>query len=170
MKNFINTSQHKTKIWELIIGSFEGKICLLDFAFRKMRKTVDNRIKKGLNAEFIEKEDDIIREAKKQIDEYLKWKRKDFSLSILTIWTPFQKQVWEVLLQIKYGETASYLDLAKKINNPKAVRAVASANGANAIALIIPCHRIIEKNGWLGWYGWGVAVKKRLLRLEKENI
>ncbi len=168
MKNQINTSHHKTKIWELIIASFEGKICLLDFAFRKMRKTVDNRIKKGLNAEFIEKEDDVIREAKKQIDEYLEWKRKDFSIPLLTVWTLFQKQVWEALLQIKYGETASYLDLAKKINNPKAVRAIASANGANAIAIIIPCHRVIETGGGIGGYGWGLSVKKRLLKLERE--
>ncbi|PIE85094.1 cysteine methyltransferase [Candidatus Gracilibacteria bacterium] len=170
MKNIINTSHYKTKIGELIIGSFEGKICLLDFAFRKMRNTVDLRIKKGLNAEFIEKEDKVIREVKKQIDEYLEGKRKSFNIPILTVGTPFQKQVWEALLELKYGETASYLDLAKKINNPKAVRAVASANGANAIALIIPCHRIIEKSGSIGGYGGGVAVKKRLLMLERENI
>ena len=75
----------------------------------------------------------------------------------------FQKQVWHELLTVKYGETASYLDLAKKIGNVKAVRAVASANGANSIGLIIPCHRIIESNGKLGGYGGGIPVKKKTL-------
>ncbi len=167
MKNIIHTTYHKTKIWELLIASFEGKICILDFAHRKMRQTVDDRIKRWLDAEFVEQEDKVIREAKKQIDEYLEWKRKNFSIPILTVWTSFQKQVWEALLQIKYGETASYLDLAKSIKNPKAVRAVASANGANAIALIVPCHRIIESSGGLGGYSGGVEVKEKLLKLER---
>ncbi len=168
MKNQIHTSHHKTKIWELLIASFEGKICILDFAYRKMRKTVDGRVKKLLNADFIEQEDEVIAEAKKQIDEYLSGERKEFSVPILLAGTAFQQQVWKALLQVEYWKTASYLDLAKSINNPKAVRAVASANGANAIAIIVPCHRIIETGGGLGGYGWGVPVKKRLLKLERE--
>ncbi|MBS9784112.1 methylated-DNA--[protein]-cysteine S-methyltransferase [Candidatus Gracilibacteria bacterium] len=168
MKNQIHTSHHKTKIGELLIASFEGKICILDFAYRKMRKTVDGRVKKLLNADFIEQEDEVIAEAKKQIDEYLSGERKEFSVPILLAGTAFQQQVWKALLQVEYGKTASYLDLAKSINNPKAVRAVASANGANAIAIIVPCHRIIETGGGLGGYGGGVPVKKRLLKLERE--
>jgi methylated-DNA-[protein]-cysteine S-methyltransferase len=78
----------------------------------------------------------------------------------------FQKQVWQQLIGVSYGQTSSYLDLAKRINNKKAVRAVASANGANSIALIVPCHRIIESNGELGCYGGGLSVKKRLLKIE----
>ncbi len=166
----IHLSYHKTKIGELIICSFEGQICIVDFLYRKMRNTVDKRIKKGLNADFIEKEDDIIIETKKQIDEYLKGKRKAFDIPILMVGSDFQKQVWTALLNVPYGQTASYLDIAKSINNPKAVRAVASANGANSIALIIPCHRIIESNGGLGGYGGGLPAKKRLLKIESENI
>ncbi len=168
-ENKISITYHKTKIGELMIASYEGKICILDFKYRRMRKTVDDRIKKALNAVFIEEESDIIREAKKEIEEYLLGERKSFTVPILPIGTDFQKRVWEALLTVPYGETASYLDLAKMIENPKAVRAVAGANGANAIALIIPCHRIIESNGGLGGYGGGVAVKKRLLKLEKAN-
>ncbi len=168
MKN-IHIQYHKTKIGDLILGSFEGKICILDFAYRKMRNTVDNRIKKGLNADFIEECDDIITETIKQINEYLQGKRKEFNIPILMVGSDFQKQVWSELLNITYGKTASYLDLAKNINNPKAVRAVASSNGANSIALIIPCHRIIETNGGLGGYGGGINVKKRLLNLEMKN-
>ncbi len=167
--NTINIQYYKTKIGELIIGSYDNKLCLLDFRYRRMRSTVDNRIKKYLKAEFIDKEDDIILETKKQLDEYLSGKRKDFDIPLLMLGTDFQKEVWQELLGVDYGTTATYLDIAERIDNPKAVRAVASANGANAIALIIPCHRIIESNGGLGGYGGGVAVKKRLLKLESEN-
>jgi len=166
--NQINIQYYKTKIGELILGSFENKLCLLDFRYRRMRTTVDKRIKQGLNAEFIEKDNKILRKARKQINEYLIGERKNFDIPILTIGTDFQKTVWEALMQVKYGKTASYLDLEKKINNEKAVRAVASANGTNSIGLIIPCHRIIESNGGLGGYGGGIAVKKRLLKLENE--
>ncbi len=170
MSNKISITYYKTKIGELILGSYGNRLCLLDFRYRKMRTTVDNRIKKHLKADFITQEDEIIIETKKQIDEYLQGERKVFSIPFLTLGSDFQKQVWTTLLEVNYGETATYLDIAKQINNPKAVRAVASANGANAIALIIPCHRIIQSNGELGGYGGGLSVKKRLLNLEMENI
>ncbi len=169
MNNKVNIAYYKTKIGELILGSYEGKLCLLDFTYRRMRTSVDNRIKRLLKADFTEGEDEIIVETKKQIDEYLNGKRKDFDLPLLMLGTDFQKQVWNELLNVNYGETATYLDIAKRIDNPKAVRAAASANGANAIALVIPCHRIIESNGKLGGYGGGLAVKKRLLNLEAKN-
>ncbi len=166
--NQINIQYYKTKIGEMILGSFEGKLCLLDFRYRRMRTTVDNRIKKGLNAEFIEQDDEILTKTKQQLDEYLVGNRKEFDISLLTIGTDFQKSVWNALIKVPYGTTSTYLQLAKDINNPKAVRAVANANGANAIGLIIPCHRIIGTSGELVGYGGGLAVKKRLLKLEKE--
>ncbi len=168
MSTTINTFYYKTKIGELIIGSYDNKLCLLDFRYRKMRTSVDNRIKKYLETDFSLKEDEIIKETKKQIDEYLGGERQEFTLPLLLLGTEFQKSVWNELINVKYGETASYLDIAKRINNPKAVRAVASANGANAIALIVPCHRIIETSGELGGYGGGLPVKKRLLKLESQ--
>jgi len=166
----INIQYCKTKIGELILGSFDGKLCILDFRYRRMRSTVDKRIQKGLNSEFFEKDDEVLAETRKQIDEYLAGERKEFEIPILLVGSDFQKQVWQELINVEYGETASYLDLAKRINNEKAVRAVASANGANSIALIIPCHRIIESNGGLGGYGGGLPVKKRLLKIEGGNI
>ena len=167
--NQINIQYYKTKIGELILGSFDNKLCLLDYRYRRMRKTVDERISKGLDEEFIDKDDDILRITRKQIDEYLLGERKDFDIPVLMIGTDFQKSVWNYLMQVKYGEIATYLDLAKKIDNEKAVRAVAAANGANSIALIIPCHRIIGSDGELVGYAGGVTVKQRLLKLEKEN-
>jgi len=167
--NNINIQFYNTKLGQLIIGSYSGRLCLLDFQYRKMRSTVDNRLKKKLGAEFEEQNDAVIETAMKQLDEYLAGKRIKFDIPIITIGTDFQKSVWNALLQIPYGETASYLQIAKMINKPKAVRAVANANGANSIAIIIPCHRIIGNNGELVGYGGGLKVKKSLLDLESKT-
>jgi len=167
--NIIYFQYYKTKIGELILGSFGNKLCLLDFRYRRMRTSVDNRLKRALNAEYVEKDTDVLKETRKQIDEYLNGESLEFTIPILMVGSDFQKQVWNALMDVKYGEVATYLDLAKKISNKKAVRAVASANGANAIGLIIPCHRIIGSNGDLVGYGGGLSVKKRLLNLEKKN-
>ena len=165
--NKINIQYYKTKIGELILGSFDEKLCLLDFRYRKMRTTVDNRIKKGLNAEFLEQDDKTLKITRVQLDEYLNGDRKKFDISILMVGTDFQKSVWNALIKVSYGFTSTYLQLAKNINHEKAVRAVASANGANSIGLIVPCHRIIGSDGELVGYGGGIAVKKRLLKLER---
>ena len=167
--NQINIQYYKTKIGEIIAGSFDGRLCLLDFRYGKMRKTVDHRIQKGLNAEFAEQDDKILEKTRTQMDEYLDGTRKEFTIPLLTIGTDFQKSVWDALMKVPYGTTSSYLQLARNINNEKAVRAVASANGANAIAVIIPCHRIIGSNGQLVGYGGGLPVKKRLLMLEQHQ-
>jgi methylated-DNA-[protein]-cysteine S-methyltransferase len=167
--NQINIQYYKTKIGELILGSFEGRLCLLDYRYRRMRATVDNRIKKGIGVDFVEKKDDALSKVREQLDEYLNGDRTSFDIPVLMVGSDFQKSVWEALMKISYGKTASYLDIAKFINKEKAVRAVANANGANSINLIIPCHRIIGSNGELVGYGGGVPVKKRLLRLEQNN-
>ena len=167
--NSINIQYHKTKIGELILGSFNENLCLLDFRYRKMRWAVDNRIKTGIKAVFLEQNNKTLTEAKKQIDEYLSGNRKVFDIPLLTVGTNFQKSVWNALMKIPYGSISTYSQLAEDIDNPKAVRAVASANGANAIALAIPCHRIVESNGNLGGYGGGLPVKKRLLELENDE-
>lgn len=158
---------HKTRIGELILGSYEGKLCLLDFRYRKMRTAIDNRIRSGLNAEFILRDDETLERTRKQLDEYLDGTRTRFDIPIQMVGTDFQKSVWNALMQVPYGKTASYLDLAKAIDNEKAVRAVAGANGANALAIIIPCHRILGSSRELVGYGGSLAVKKKLLDLEQ---
>lgn len=167
--NQIDIQFYKTKIGDLILGSFDEKLCLLDFRYRKMRKAVDTRIKNGLNAEFVETKNETIKQAKHQLDEYLHGDRKEFNLRLLMVGTEFQKRVWESLMKIPYGATSTYLQLAKEIGNKKAVRAVANANGANSLSLIVPCHRIIGSDGQLVGYGGGLNVKKRLLNLEQEK-
>ena len=165
--NTINIQYYKTKYGHFILGSYGTKLCMLDFKYRKMRTTVDNRLKKGLNAQFVEQNSDIIEETKKQLNEYFNIERKTFDIPILTVGTDFQKSVWKALQKVPYGATSTYLELAKSIGNEKAVRAVASANGANSIGIIIPCHRIIGSNGELIGYGGGLPLKKRLLKLEQ---
>ena len=165
----INIHYYKTKIGELILGSFNNKLCLLDFRYRKMRTTIDNRIKTGLKAYFVEQDDEILEKTRKQIDEYLHGERNNFDIPLLMVGTDFQKSVWNALLRVSYGTTSTYSQLAIDINKDKSVRAIASANGANAISLIIPCHRIIGKNGELVGYGGGLAVKKRLIQLEQNT-
>ncbi len=162
----INIQYYKTKYANFILGSFENKLCILDFKYRKMRTTVDNRLKKGFNAEFTEQDDEILQKTRKQLDEYFDMRRKKFDIPIITVGTDFQKRVWDALMKVPYGTTSTYLQLAKDINNEKAVRAVANANGANSIGIIIPCHRIIGSNGELTGYGGGLPLKKRLLELE----
>jgi methylated-DNA-[protein]-cysteine S-methyltransferase len=103
----------------------------------------------------------------KQLDEYFEGGRKTFDLPLAEKGTAFQKSVWKVLRNIPYGETISYLDVAKQINNPKSVRAVGQANRANPLPIIVPCHRVIGKNkGLTGYAGNKVDLKEKLLILE----
>lgn len=151
---------------ELILGEFDEKICLCDWKFRKLRNQIDERIKNGLGATFEEKDTTLLRKAKKQLDEYFAGERTEFELPLLCIGTDFQKRVWEVLQEIPFGKTMSYLELARKLGDEKAVRAVAAANGANALSILIPCHRIIGSDGDLVGYAGGLHAKKKLLRVE----
>ena len=155
---------------ELVLGTYQNQLCLCDWRYRKMRNAVDERIKNGLKAKFIEKDNAILQETKNQLTDYFSSKRKKFNIPLLTIGTEFQKKVWNELLNIQYGKTLSYLNLAEKISNKEAVRAVASANGANAISIIIPCHRVIGSNGELTGYAGGIGAKEKLLALEANQI
>jgi len=111
----------------------------------------------------------IIKKACIQLDEYFAGKRKKFDLPLSPKGTVFQQTVWKQLQEIPYGKTISYSQLAKSINNPKACRAVGSANGKNPVIIIIPCHRVIASNGGLGGYACGLDIKKQLLELEKNK-
>lgn len=112
---------------------------------------------------------DLLYEAYKQLQEYFMGNRKKFDLPISYAGTLFQQQVWKELQNIPYGETRSYEDIAVGIGNRKAVRAVGQANNKNPIMIIVPCHRVIHKNGSIGGFGCGIDVKKYLLDLEKNN-
>ena len=164
----ISIQYFNTPVGELILGSYDGKLCLADWRTRKMRERLDSRLQKGLNSEYVEEDTEVLKEARKQFNEYFDHQRKSFDLPLLLVGTDFQKSVWQGLMQIPFGRTASYRDLAQNIGNEKAVRAVANANGANAISILIPCHRIIGSNGDLTGYAGGLSTKKKLLELEHD--
>ncbi|MGB4406705.1 MAG: methylated-DNA--[protein]-cysteine S-methyltransferase [Sphaerochaeta sp.] len=109
---------------------------------------------------------DIFAWTGQELDEYFSGARKTFSVPLETRGTPFQKQVWDALLEIPYGETRSYEDMAIQIGNPKACRAIGMANNRNKIGIIIPCHRVIGKNGSLVGYAGGLDKKIGLLEME----
>ncbi len=166
MPNSIEIQHYQSPCGSLILGSYEDKLCLCDWKFRARREMIDSRIQKGLNAEYEEKSSDIIIRTITQLEEYFAKKRKEFDLPLLFVGTGFQKEVWDTLLMVPFGKTETYGGLSKRMNNPNAVRAVAAANGANAISIIVPCHRIIGNNNQLTGYAGGLPAKKKLLELE----
>lgn len=109
----------------------------------------------------------VLNGVRSELDQYFAGRLKRFATPVVFDGTPFQNQVWRELCRIPYGETISYLELANRIKNPKAVRAVGLANGANPIAIIVPCHRVIGANGSLTGFGGGLPAKRALLELEK---
>lgn len=156
----------QTSLGELVLGSLEDKLCLCDWRFRKQRTTIDNRIKKVLGAYFAEEASAVIREAADQLREYLNGRREVFGIPLQMAGTPFQKRVWAELLQIPYGKTRTYSWLARHLADDKSIRAVGAASGANALAIFIPCHRIIGSRGEMVGYAGGLTVKRKLLALE----
>ena len=108
----------------------------------------------------------LLREAAAQLCAYFDGTLRGFHLPLSLGGTPFRHAVWEALLEIPYGETVSYGDIARRIGNPRAVRAVGQAVGCNPISIIVPCHRVIGSDGSLTGFGWGLSAKEFLLRLE----
>ena len=164
--NVVSIQNYKIPVGELIIGDFENKLCICDWRYRAKRKAVDQRIQKGLKAKYVEQNTPLIEQTIEQLNEYFAQKRIKFDLPLLLVGSEFQKKVWQQLIEIPYGKTETYLSLSKKMANPKAIRAVAAANGANAISIIVPCHRIIGSKGELVGYAGGLPAKKKLLELE----
>lgn len=163
----IFTTEYKTKIGTLVLGEFEEKLCSCDWKNRRMFEQIKNRIKAATKTDFIEQRTDFLENVIIQLDQYFQQERTVFDIPLYFAGTNFQQQVWHELIQIPYGKTMSYLALSKKLNNENAIRAVASANGANAISIIVPCHRIIGSDGNLIGYAGGLQAKKKLLELEQ---
>jgi methylated-DNA-[protein]-cysteine S-methyltransferase len=167
IRNKIKTAYFKTPFGELILGDYNNALCLCDWRYRKMRDSIDARLERQLESQFVEEKSSLIQEARLQLDQYFKGDRKEFDLPLLLSGTAFQKNVWNALLHIPYGKTLSYSKLSAVLGDKKAIRAVASANGANVLAIIVPCHRIIGSEGSMIGYAGGMEVKKKLLKLEK---
>ncbi len=150
----MNKFTYDTPVGKIHIAEQDGKISIISFS----------PIKSGIITET-----PVIKKARLQLDEYFKGQRKEFDLPLLIDGTEFQKKVWQALMTIPYGKTESYKDIAIKIGNPNAQRAVGMANHNNRIIIVIPCHRVIGSNGSLTGYGEGLEIKQFLLDLEGGN-
>ena len=166
----IMITRYQSPVGEMILGSYDAKLCMCDWAVEKRRDTIDRRICRHLNAQYENGMSDTIRRTIAELDEYFAGKRREFSIPVLFTGSPFQCSVWAELMKIPYGTTISYAELARRINNPKAVRAVASANATNPISIFVPCHRVIGSNHKLTGYGGGLDAKQGLLALEERTI
>lgn len=165
-KNIITIKYYDSPCGILMLGSLGDKLCLCDWQVEKHRGHVDKRLIRMLNAEFEEGISDVIEKAAGQLDEFFAGKRREFDVPLLFVGTDFQKTVWNELLKIPFGRTISYGEMARRIGMPKAVRAVANANGANAISIFAPCHRVIGSDHSLTGYGGGLDAKRKLLEME----
>lgn len=165
-KEIIKIRRYESPCGALMLGSFGDKLCLCDWQVEKHRNHIDRRLKRMLNAEFEEGTSEVIDKAIKQLDEFFAGQRKIFDIPLLFVGTDFQKTVWNELLKIPFGNTMSYGEMARRIGMPKAVRAVANANGANSMSIFAPCHRVIGSDHSLTGYGGGLDAKRTLLKLE----
>lgn len=168
-QNKIIIRPFRTPCGLLMLGSFGDKLCLCDWQVEKHRDHVDRRLKRMLDAEFVNGNSPVIQQAMKELDEYFAGKRREFTVPLLFTGTEFQKRVWNELLNVPFGKTISYASLSERIGMPKAVRAVANANGANSMSIFAPCHRIIGSDRSLTGYGGGLNAKRFLLELEQPD-
>jgi AraC family transcriptional regulator of adaptative response/methylated-DNA-[protein]-cysteine methyltransferase len=165
----ILTSFSDSPVGSLYLGANESGICFLEFTQVNSFEEQKNRLIRKLKDDFSEGQNKHLDDLNLQLDEYFSEKRKIFDLNFVLTGTEFQKKVWMSLLDIPYGETRTYKQQAEYLAKPFAVRAVANANGANLISIVIPCHRVIGSDGSLTGYGGGLMKKKWLLELENKD-
>lgn len=159
----------ETKLGPMIAISDDSALYLLEFLDRRGLENEILDLRKRKKCVILPGKKAPLLGIERELQTYFEGKKFEFHTPTDLLGTEFQLQVWQALLQIPVGQTLSYGDVAKKIGNPKAFRAVARANGANRLALIIPCHRVINSDGSLGGYGGGMPRKKWLLELESNG-
>ena len=168
MNKFINIQHYFSLCGELVLASYADNLCLCDWSDNPCAERNKRRLERYLNASFKTETSSVLEEAKRQLDEYFAGNRKAFTIPLLLVGTVYQQQVWNELLNIPYGATTSYKEIAQNIGKPKAVRAVAGAIGANGISILIPCHRVIGSDKSLTGYAGGLEAKKILLQIETQ--
>lgn len=155
--------------WHFYIASTEEGLCYISTPqeeFEDLKKWAAKRLPKYT----LKENEQQLYNYKTELFEYLNGQRKNFTFPIRLHGTHFQQSVWQALLAIPFGETVSYSEIATVIDNPKAVRAVGTAVGANPLLFVIPCHRVVGKNGALTGFRGGLDMKSRLLKLERAQI
>jgi AraC family transcriptional regulator of adaptative response/methylated-DNA-[protein]-cysteine methyltransferase len=151
----------------LVAGATDEGLCLLEFSDRRMLEAQLGTLRRRLGAPLVPGRSRWLDALRGQLDEYFAGQRQRFELPLVIRGTPFQEQVWRTLLEIPYGETWSYRDVATRVGRSGATRAVGTANGMNRIAIVIPCHRVVNADGRMGGYGGGLWRKQFLLDLER---
>jgi len=155
-----------TPLGSMIMGVSDQGLCLLEFAERRMLDTQLKRLRQRMGRVFLPGDHPLMQRVKSELDAYYEGGLRAFSVPLQAPGTVFQESVWNALLEIPYGETRSYSDIAGKISHPDAVRAVGRANGDNRISIMIPCHRVVGADGELTGYGGGLWRKEYLLAME----
>lgn len=158
-----------TPIGPMVVCSTDRGICLLEFVDRKMLETEFRDLQRLLNARIILGENEHISQLKIELTQYFDGDRVAFDVALDTPGSDFQNLVWNTLRKVPFGKTTTYQQLAMKINKPTGIRAVGAANGQNRIAIVLPCHRIIGKDGQLRGYGGGLERKRWLLDHERQH-
>jgi AraC family transcriptional regulator of adaptative response/methylated-DNA-[protein]-cysteine methyltransferase len=151
----------------LVAGATAEGVCLLEFTDRRMLEAQFATVRRRFNVALVPGDNPHLGRLRSELAEYFGGARREFTVPLVYPGTPFEQQVWKELLRIPYGETRSYEELARRVGRPGASRAVGHANGMNRIAILIPCHRVVNKDGQLGGYGGGLWRKRILLELER---
>ncbi len=169
IKEIIFTTTFSTPLGEMFAATTKKGIVMLTFFAPFYIEAKITVLKEQFNADIVPGNCEIFELLKKQLNEYFTKKRKTFEIPLQMVGSPFQVKCWKELLKIPYGQTISYKEQAIRIENEKAYRAVANANGQNMIDILIPCHRVISSDETIGGYNGGVDKKEYLLNLEQDG-
>lgn len=164
--DFIRMAWIETPIGPMVAGTTERAVCLLEFTDRRMMEAQLETLRRRFKAPVLPGEGPLLEQLQRELSEYFAGARRAFTVPLDYPGSDFQRLVWDALLRIPYGETRSYAQLARELGKPGAARAVGHANGLNRIAIVIPCHRVVNANGDPGGYGGGLWRKLRLLETE----
>ena len=162
----VNVQYHLSPCGELVLASVGDELCLCDWKAQPCAERNMRRLERLLGAQFREQSSPVLERTKIELDEYFAGRRTSFDIPLRPAGTPFQISVWKALQEIPFGETRTYLEIARKVDNIKGVRAVAQAIGSNGISILIPCHRVIGSDRSLTGFAGGLAAKRTLLRIE----
>ena len=165
----VSVQYYDSPCGEMVLASVGEALCLCDWNGMPCACRNKRGLALRLYADFLVETSAVVEQAKIQLEDYFACRRKAFDIPLRLVGTDFQQQVWEALLGIPYGETVSYKDIALRVGNPKGVRAVAQAVGANGIAIFIPCHRVVGSNHSLTGFAGGLEAKRMLLEIENKN-
>lgn len=168
MDKIINIQHYFSQCGEHVLASYADKLCLCDWSDNPCYERNKRRIERYFKVSFKTETSSVLEDAKRQLDEYFAGNCKAFTIPLHLVGTDFQQQVWTELLNIPYGATTSYKEIAQSIGRTKAVRAVAGAIGANGISILIPCHRVVGSDNSLTGYAGGLKAKKMLLQIETQ--